>query len=100
MNSSVTLAKQQRRHAERHWRKSDSDLTVHKQIFQAKNYEVKDTITTAKSSINECTSSNALYNITNELCGKRSDPILPKKTFLKKIFQMQSIHSSMERSIA
>ena len=27
--------------------------------------------------MNECTSSKALFNITNGLCGKQSDPILP-----------------------
>ena len=79
-NIAVVEAKQDRRRAERKWR--STELTVHRQIFQAKNYEVKDVIAQAKtsyytSSINECTTSKSLYTITNDLCGKNSDPILP-----------------------
>ena len=73
-------AKQQRRCAERRWRKSG--LTVHRQIFIHHREKVKKLFLQAKKNyvcnkIESSSSCKDLFHITDQLSGKKKDSILP-----------------------
>ena len=77
----IKLLKQQRRQAERSWRKDN--ITIKKQIYQHHCQLVKRAIDAAKkeyyrSRITSCTTSKALYQVTNTLSGKEKATSLPE----------------------
>ena len=75
----IKEAKQQRRCAERRWRKSG--LTVHRQIFIHHREKVKKLLLQAKNYVcNKIESSSSckdLFHITDQLSGKKKDSTLP-----------------------
>ena len=76
----VKQVKRERRQAERKWRKTKSETD--RTAYKLKHSELQYVIANEKrsyciSKINECTSSKALYSLTNELSGKSYDSILP-----------------------
>ena len=76
----VKQAKQQRRSAERKWRKTN--LTIDKQIYQQSIKNVKNVITQEKSiyysaKIISCKNSKMLHEIVNELKGNMKTPTIP-----------------------
>lgn len=80
LNSEVKEQRRVRRQAERAWRKEKT--TVKRQIYQHQHLVVKNTINKAKkdfyrSKIMECSTSKALFRVTNELSGKPKQTPLP-----------------------
>ena len=81
LNDEIKLLKQQRRQAERSWRKDS--ITVKRQIYQHHCQLVKRAIDAAKrdyyrSKITSCSTSKALFQITNTLSGKEKTTSLPE----------------------
>ena len=76
----VKASKQEKRKAERQWKKSG--LTVHKEIYNRNQKLTSDIVKEEKKKyfndgIASCKSSKGLFTICNELLGKNKDPILP-----------------------
>ena len=76
----IKEAKQQRRCAERRWRKSG--ITVHRQIFIHHDEKVKKLFLQAKKNyvcnkIERSSSCKVLFHITDQLSGKKKDSTLP-----------------------
>jgi hypothetical protein len=72
--------KRERRQAERRWEKSN--LTVHKQIYDAAKEKVTDLVHSAKishssSEIADAATNKDLFSCVDKLLGESSDPILP-----------------------
>ena len=81
MNTDIKRAKRLRRRAERQWRKSG--LTVHRDIYKQHHCTIKGMINNAKKTffckrIADCPSSKVLFSVTNTLCGKSNDKVLPQ----------------------
>jgi len=80
MTLEIKAAKQERRQAERKFRKTS--LSIYREIFHSLHVKVKNLIKSAKSfwinnSINKCPSSKSLYAFTNKLCKKGNNNIYP-----------------------
>ncbi|GFR88481.1 RNA-directed DNA polymerase from mobile element jockey, partial [Elysia marginata] len=80
INADVKLQKQQRRQAERAWRKEKT--TVKRQIYQYHHKRVKKTINNAKrdyyrSKMLSCSTSKALFRLTSTLGGRSKPTPLP-----------------------
>ena len=81
LNDEIKLLKQQRRQAERSWWKDN--ITIKRQIYQHHCQLMKRAIDAAKkeyyrSRITSCTTSKALYQVTNTLSGKEKATSLPE----------------------
>ena len=81
LNDEIKLLKQQRRQAERSSRKDN--ITIKRQIYQHHCQLMKRAIDAAKkeyyrSRIKPCTTSKALYQVTNTLSGKEKATSLPE----------------------
>lgn len=90
MNEKVKEAKKERRRAERAWRKSG--FTVHRDIFKTCTNKLKEIIDREKSAyyrnkIENSTSTRTLFTISNFLCGKSNEKVLPQNILCKDLLE-------------
>ncbi|KAL8570882.1 hypothetical protein ACOMHN_023555 [Nucella lapillus] len=94
----VKQSKQQRRRAERQWRKTH--LVVHRQMFQQCRDDTKDLISDVRTAhtsarVEECTTSKALFNLMGHLTGRCKDKSLPNNIPTDQFYQMRSVTFSL-----